>query len=104
MSALVVSLSILGMQLTKTIHPPGGATALTAVISDPVILDDQWLFIATPVMLGTVILVVATIVFNNIARQYPLYWFWPKGEHTTKDAEEELEDRQAGRPIRHDRR
>ena len=30
--ALAVALAIVGMNLTKTVHPPGGATALIAVL------------------------------------------------------------------------
>lgn len=56
--ALGVTLAILGMLITDTLHPPGGATAFTAV------LTHQGLsFIMTPVAMGVVwLLVVAKIV------------------------------------------
>ena len=36
-SAVAVALSIVMMQITKTLHPPGGATALIAVTGSPAI-------------------------------------------------------------------
>ena len=51
------------MQLTQTLHPPGGATALIAVIGGPAIHELGYLYVLSPVLLGTVImLIVARIV------------------------------------------
>ena len=43
-AALAVSLSIAVMHATKTLHPPGGATALIAVISGPQIHQTWGIF------------------------------------------------------------
>jgi CBS-domain-containing membrane protein len=66
--ALAVATAIKLMQLTKTLHPPGGAVALVGVMSKA-----EASFIFTPVFLGSVILLVCTIVFNNLmpGRSYP---------------------------------
>ena len=66
--ALAVATAIKLMQLTKTLHPPGGAVALVGVMSDAKVG-----FIFTPVLLGSVILLLCTIVFNNLmpGRSYP---------------------------------
>lgn len=66
--ALAVATAIKLMQLTKTLHPPGGAVALVGVMSNA--KPD---FIFTPVLLGSIVLLFCTIVFNNLmpGRSYP---------------------------------
>ena len=66
--ALAVATAIKLMQLTKTLHPPGGAVALVGVMSKAEVS-----FILTPVLLGSVILLLCTVVFNNLmpGRSYP---------------------------------
>jgi CBS-domain-containing membrane protein len=69
--ALSVATAIKMMQLTKTLHPPGGAVALVGVLSNA-----TWSFILTPVLLGSIILLFCTFAFNNVMpdRSYPRYW------------------------------
>lgn len=71
---LAVSASIVCMQMTKTLHPPGGATALIAVIGTEKIKSLGYLFIISPVLSGTVILFITALFFNNLAdnRKYPI--------------------------------
>jgi CBS domain-containing membrane protein len=70
---LAVATSIIAMQITKTLHPPGGATALIAVIGTDKIQDLGYLYILTPVLSGTLILFVVALIFNNMTkhRTYP---------------------------------
>ncbi|MEO6304939.1 MAG: HPP family protein [Bacteroidia bacterium] len=70
---LAVSLSIVLMQVTKTMHPPGGATALIAVIGSEKIKGLGFLYVLSPVLTGCLILLVVALVFNNITsnRKYP---------------------------------
>ena len=70
---LAVSLSIVLMQVTKTLHPPGGATALIAVTGSSELKSLGYWYVLSPVLSGTVILLVVALLFNNIAhsRQYP---------------------------------
>jgi CBS-domain-containing membrane protein len=72
-AALAVSLSIVCMQITKTLHPPGGATALIAVIGSEKIHALGYLYVLAPVMTGALILLLVAIVCNNATRhrQYP---------------------------------
>lgn len=72
-SALSVSLSIVFMQITKTLHPPGGATALIANIGSPAIISMGYLYVLTPVFSGAFILLMVAIFFNNRTnhRSYP---------------------------------
>ena len=70
---LAVSFSIVFMQITKTLHPPGGATALIAVTGSPEIKALGYGYLLNPVLSGTLILLAAALIFNNITknRQYP---------------------------------
>jgi CBS domain-containing membrane protein len=70
---LAVSLSIVFMQVTKTLHPPGGATALIAVTGSEEIKSLGYLYVLSPVLTGSVVLLVTALIFNNITsnRKYP---------------------------------
>lgn len=70
---LAVSLSIILMQITKTLHPPGGATALIAVIGTEKIKAMGFWYVLSPVLTGCLILLLVALVFNNITknRVYP---------------------------------
>ncbi len=72
-AALAVSFSIVAMIVTKTLHPPGGATALLAVIGSERIKALGYLYVLFPVLTGVVILVGVALVVNNIPprRCYP---------------------------------
>jgi len=71
---LAVSLSIVLMQITKTLHPPGGATALIAVTGSAELKKLGYWYVVSPVLLGTLILLIVALFFNNITsnRQYPI--------------------------------
>ncbi len=73
-SALAVALSIVAMQITKTLHPPGGATALIANIGSEKIKALGYVYVLSPVLTGVMILFVVALIFNNISksRSYPL--------------------------------
>ncbi len=70
--ALGTALALVVMLITKTTHPPGGATALFAVLSEA-----HPSYILTPIMVGAVILVVIGLLVNNLSpnRHYPRYWY-----------------------------
>lgn len=72
-SAFAVATSILVMQLTLTLHPPGGATALIAVIGSEQIHNLGFLYVLFPVTSGAFILLIIAVVVNNIPkhRHYP---------------------------------
>jgi CBS domain-containing membrane protein len=77
-SALAVSLSIVLMQITKTLHPPGGATALIANIGSGKILALGYWYVLSPVLSGALILLMVAIFFNNRTshRSYPRNKKW----------------------------
>lgn len=79
LSALAVSLSIVVMHFTRTLHPPGGATALIAVIGSSQVHELGYMFVITPITTGAFILLIIALVVNNISnnpkRHYPRYWW-----------------------------
>lgn len=70
---LAVAFSIIAMQITKTMHPPGGATALIAIIGSERITELGYWYVLSPVLSGCLILYVTALLFNNMTtnRQYP---------------------------------
>lgn len=75
-AALAVSLAIAAMLITRTLHPPGGATALLAVIGGKQIHDLGFIYAAVPVGLGVLVMLLVALVINNLSpyRKYPEYW------------------------------
>jgi len=76
-SSLAVATAIAAMHATKTLHPPGGATALIAVIGSNKIHGLGFLYAVVPVGVGVIVMLVVALVVNNIPknRNYPEYWF-----------------------------
>ena len=72
--AFAVATSILIMQLTLTLHPPGGATALIAVIGSEEIHNLGFIYVFIPIATGAFILFVIAFLINNISkdREYPI--------------------------------
>jgi CBS-domain-containing membrane protein len=75
-AALAVSLALLAMHLTNSIHPPGGATALIAVIGSDQIHQMYYWYAISPIFTGALIILVVALLFNNLSphRRYPEYW------------------------------
>lgn len=75
-AAVAVATSIAAMHLTKTLHPPGGATALIAVLGGEKIHNLGYLYVLMPVAAGTLILLLVALLFNNLlkTRRYPEFW------------------------------
>ncbi|BAQ66754.1 HPP family protein [Geminocystis sp. NIES-3709] len=72
-SGFAVALSIVLMQISKTLHPPGGATALIAVIGSAKIKALGFWYVFNPVLSSIFIMFIVAIIFNNIPddRSYP---------------------------------
>jgi hypothetical protein len=73
--ALSVGVTSAAMAITKTTHPPAGATALLCSTT-PVIEALGW-FLLPLILLGTVLLLAVACLINNIQRQFPIYWWTP---------------------------
>ncbi len=76
-SAFAVATAIAFMHYTKTLHPPGGATALIAVIGSEKIHNLGFLYAVIPAGIGALIMLIVALLVNNIpqTRRYPEYWF-----------------------------
>ncbi|KAG5975234.1 hypothetical protein E4U58_001638 [Claviceps cyperi] len=64
------------MALTKTVHPPAGATALLAVV-DVNLVRIGW-FLLPVMLLGCALMLVVALLVNNIERRFPIYWWTPE--------------------------
>lgn len=76
-ASAAVSTSIAVMHFTKTLHPPGGATALIAVIGGENIHNLGYLYVVMPAALGASAMLLVALIVNNIpkSRKYPEFWF-----------------------------
>jgi len=75
-AAVAVAVAIGAMLATRTVHPPGGATALIAVIGGQSVHDLGFLYLLVPVGAGALVLLAVSLAVNNIprGRSYPEYW------------------------------
>jgi CBS-domain-containing membrane protein len=73
---VAVATAIALMHATKTLHPPGGATALIAVIGGQKIHALGYLYPLLPAGSGAVIMLTVALLVNNIpkSRRYPEFW------------------------------
>ena len=77
-SALAVATAIAAMMATNTTHPPGGATALIAVVGGASVHELGWMYVLSPVLVGVLIMLAVAVIVNNFSsnknRHYPKYW------------------------------
>ena len=71
--ALSVGAASVVMSITKTVHPPAGATALLAA-TDTTITGLGW-WLLPLILLGSMLMLTSALVINNIMRQFPMYWW-----------------------------
>ena len=73
---IAVATSIAAMHATKTLHPPGGATALIAVIGSQKIHNLGYFYVLIPGAVGPVIMLAVALLVNNIPknRRYSEFW------------------------------
>lgn len=69
--AIGLACAVMGMMVTRTVHPPAGSNPVIVYLSQP-----AWNFLAFPVLLGSLILVLVALIYLNIIRdaKYPKYW------------------------------
>ncbi len=71
-AGLAVGCAILAMSLTRSLHPPAGAVALTAVLGGPAVWDAGFGFALVPIAVNAVALVGLGVAFHRISGQrYP---------------------------------
>jgi CBS-domain-containing membrane protein len=74
--AVAVATAIAVMHATRTLHPPGGATALIAVIGGDSIHALGYLYALVPAGSGALLMLIIALCVNNIPkdRRYPEFW------------------------------
>ena len=75
--SMAVATSIAVMHATRTLHPPGGATALIAVIGSNEIHQLGFFYVLVPATIGPLVLLAIALLVNNVSksRRYPEFWF-----------------------------
>jgi CBS domain-containing membrane protein len=75
-AALAVALSIAAMYILRCLHPPGGATALYAVLGGDTVHALGYGYVLSPVLLDVVVLLSVAVAFNYpfAWRRYPQSW------------------------------
>ena len=75
-ASLAVPTAVAVMHGTRTLHPPGGATALIAVIGSDNIHAMGFAYALIPAGAGAAVMLLVALVFNNIPgnRRYPEFW------------------------------
>ena len=85
-SALAVMLAIAAMFLTRSLHPPGGAVALTAVIGGEGIRALGVGYVLLPVLLNSLLLLSLGLLYNRaLGRRYPHGGKAAPNRHQTAD-------------------
>ncbi len=84
---LGVALAIAAMSVTRSLHPPGGAAALTAILGGSAVAKWGLLFPLVPVALNSCLLVGLGILFHKLSRRkYPHAAVpAPANQHKTED-------------------
>ena len=72
-AAASVGLAIGAMYYARCIHPPGGATALAAVIGGESVQSLGFAYLVTPVAINVIVILLVAIAFNALFdwRRYP---------------------------------
>ncbi|MCK4834018.1 MAG: HPP family protein [Gammaproteobacteria bacterium] len=72
---LAVGIAVGAMYYFHCIHPPGGATALSAVVGGNTVHELGYQFMLTPVLINVIAIISVAIIFNYFFkwRRYPAY-------------------------------
>lgn len=86
-ASMAVALSIALMYPLRCLHPPGGATALTAVVGGETVHALGYGFVVMPIMINTAIILLVAVAYNLPFswRRYPQAW-WRMVSEPTADA------------------
>ncbi|CBJ80265.1 conserved hypothetical protein [Xenorhabdus bovienii str. Jollieti] len=73
--SLAVGIAIMLMQLFRVVHPPAGANPLVVLLAGQEAVGFD--FLLTPVLTGSLALVIIASFLNNLGKEscWPLYWY-----------------------------
>lgn len=91
-AALAVGLAIGAMYYLRCLHPPGGATALVAVLGGESVRELGYDFVLTPVLENAVVLLLVAVLVNLPFRwrRYPVSLARPANSDELPDEEETM--------------
>ena len=100
-AALAVGLAIGFMYYLRCIHPPGGATALSAVMGGPAVHELGYQFVLTPVLLNVMVILCIALLVNYLFpwRRYPAGLAKTAGTELPESRQTEIPE--GGTPIAH---
>ncbi|CAH7673297.1 HPP family protein [Phakopsora pachyrhizi] len=75
-ACLSLAITIVVQNITRSLHPPGGATAVLGSVS-PGIVEIGFKYIGLVMAMVLIILGLALIIQNISRRRYPMYWLSP---------------------------
>jgi CBS-domain-containing membrane protein len=73
-ASCAAGLSVLAMHLTRSLHPPGAASALFMVLNGPVFQQNGWLWSAGVVLANVMLTLLLALIINNLIHlgRYPV--------------------------------
>jgi len=74
-ASLAVGAAIGVMYYLRCIHPPGGATAISAVIGGEAVHELGYQYVFTPILINVLVILLVAIIFNYafVWRRYPAF-------------------------------
>ena len=70
-TSIAIPLALIAMHFLKCIHPPGGATAVTAIIGGEAIHQLGYAFVIMPIFFNSLILLVVAIAVGSFRDKNP---------------------------------
>lgn len=70
-SSLSIPLAMIAMHFGRCMHPPGGATAITAVIGGEAINKLGYMFVVTPIFFNSLILLTVALAVATFRKKNP---------------------------------
>lgn len=103
-AGLAVGLSIGAMHLLNCIHPPGGATALVAVVGGPAVHDLGFMYILSPIFINVLAIFIVAVAFNSFFawRRYPIYMmrFIEKQTSPKESSSSSIQNKHIGQAVK----
>lgn len=74
--SIAVPAAIALMHVTRTLHPPGGATAFVTAAGGSAVHSLGYWYVLTPCAVGSLVLIAVALLVNNLPREhkYPQFW------------------------------
>ncbi|CAH7673799.1 HPP family-domain-containing protein, partial [Phakopsora pachyrhizi] len=84
-ASLSLAITIVLQKLTRSLHPPGGATTVLGSIN-PGLVAIGFKYVGVVMAIACMVLGLA-MIYENLVRRYPLYWFTPSKPLSSSEKE-----------------